>query len=421
MAFLLTAGYMQLFFGYVEVYALYPAGLLLYLYAGLRALGGRWPIVIPALILGFLFALHQAFLVFMPSLLYVGFRLWRDKMSSLPIIVFALLCCFACSFALILICGVTPLEYVGRTGERNFLPLFGETTKDKHYNVFSITHVVDFLNQQLLVAPAAYLAVFWFRRRHFSHYPFLLIAFLFSLGSTFADNAEIGAFRDWDIFSLPSVPLLLWVALIARDRSRQSMLTVCGAALIHTVFWIGVNADPIKAETRFTHNTGCLKGNAQVNASITLGKYYRAQADTLRALEAYEQSINGDPTNPNRWTMVGNQCRELGEPYKAIRFYAKAAELSPNSGLPYLNLGAVYSDLGEIDKAIVYMEYARTMELEHHLAKTYVNLGALYIKIERYNLAEARFGKALEIQPDHPDADVIQQWLTVIRKKTSNR
>ena len=54
LAFLLTAGFVQQFFGYVENYALYLPGLLLYLFLGQRTLENRISLFVPALVLGML-------------------------------------------------------------------------------------------------------------------------------------------------------------------------------------------------------------------------------------------------------------------------------------------------------------------------------------------------------------------------------
>ena len=65
---LLSTGYMQLFFGYVENYALYMPGLLLYTLICLRTQEDRLPLYLPSFLLGMLLALHQGFSLFGPSL-----------------------------------------------------------------------------------------------------------------------------------------------------------------------------------------------------------------------------------------------------------------------------------------------------------------------------------------------------------------
>ncbi len=84
LAFLLTAGFMQLFFGYVEHYALYMPFILLYILTGLRTQEQRMPVYVPALVLGLLLALHQAFAVFGPSLLVLAYQALRHRQVGFP-------------------------------------------------------------------------------------------------------------------------------------------------------------------------------------------------------------------------------------------------------------------------------------------------------------------------------------------------
>ena len=69
MAFLLGAGYMQLFFAYVENYAFLFPFMLLYLLLGIRAIEGRTALWAPAALLGVLMALHITMMTLAPSLL----------------------------------------------------------------------------------------------------------------------------------------------------------------------------------------------------------------------------------------------------------------------------------------------------------------------------------------------------------------
>ena len=110
-------------------------------------------------------------------------------------------------------------------GGRNFLPLFAEPGLQSQYRIFSLAHFLDFLNQQLLTAPAACMAIFLVRKSHLGRQTFLLITAVFPLFFTFLARPEIGVFRDWDIFSLPTLPLTLWVAtaLMARIRAREAL------------------------------------------------------------------------------------------------------------------------------------------------------------------------------------------------------
>ena len=409
LAFLLTTGTMQLFFGYVENYALYMPGLLLYLLLGLRTLENRMPLWAPALVLGLLLALHQAFAVFGPSLLFLAYRTWRQGRDTVPswkntAATVAALCCVPVSTAALLeLSGIGFEGYLGRMGGRNFLPLFAEPGLQSQYRIFSLAHFLDFLNQQLLTAPVACMAIFLVRKSHLGRQTFLLIAAVFPLFFTFLARPEIGVFRDWDIFSLPALPLTLWVAtaLMARIRAREplfhSAFLLCGAAAFHTLFWIGLNASAGPAEARFVHLVNRLTGISAVNSWLTLGKFHRKQNNTDAALHAYKRSIEADSTNPNRWLTAGIAYRKIGRTATAIEHFQKAVDLQPDLPVPYMNLGAAYNDMGQFDKAIEYTRKA--IALQPDLTKAHMNLGALFQRTGQLAKSIEHIQKAVVLQP----------------------
>ncbi len=409
LAVLLTTGYIQQFFGYVENYALYIPGLLLYLLMGLYTLRNRLSLYAPALVLGMLLALHQAFAVFGPSLLFLAHHAWRHRQDASPswkntAATVAALCCVLVSTAVLLeLSGVGFEEYLGRMGGRNFLPLFAEPGLQSQYRIFSLAHFLDFLNQQLLTAPVACMACVLLRKRDLRHQPFLLIAAVFPLFFTFLARPEIGVFRDWDIFSLPALPLTLWVAtaLMARNRAREALFhsafLLCGAAAFHTLFWIGLNASAGPAEARFVHLVNRLTGISAVNGWLTLGKFHRKQNNTDAALHAYKRSIEADSTNANRWILVGAVHREMGHSTDAIEYFKEAVNLRPDLALPYMNLGAVFSDIGQFDKAIEYT--SRAIALQPDLVAAHVNLGTIYRKTGQLEKAIKQLEKAAMLRP----------------------
>lgn len=415
LAFLLTTGYMQLFFGYVENYALYMPGLLLYLLMGLRTVAHRLPLYAPALLLGVLLALHQAFAAFAPSLLYLAYRAHRHRQDILPAwknaaVTSAALCCVPASAALFLgLSGVGFEAYLSRTGSRDFLPLFADPGFDVQYRVFSLAHVLDFLNQQLLSAPAACMAFFLLRRgKPAEQQPFLIICAFVPLFFTFMANPYIGAFRDWDVMSLPALPFTLWAAsaLLKSMRHRthlfHSAFLICGAAGLHCALWIGLNANIGSSEARFVNLLDGLKGGGSLDGWLTMGKFHERQGDNAAARQAFRRSIDADPTNPNRWLTVGAFCRETGQYTYAFEYYNKAVELVPDSPIPYMNLGAVHSDLGQFDKAIEYTRKA--IALDPKLDTAHLNLGQMYRRVGQLAKAISALEKAAQLRPQ--DANI---------------
>ncbi len=413
LAVLLTTGYMQLFFGYVENYALYMPGLLLYLLLGVYTQKSRLHLYAPAIVLGVLLALHQAFAVFGPSLLFLAYRTWRKGQGTVSswkntsASVAALFCVPVSTAVMFGLSGIGFEGYLDRMGGRNFLPLFAEPGLHSEYRIFSVEHLFDFLNQQMLTAPVACMVCVLIRKRDLPNQPFLLIAAVFPLFFTFLARPEIGVFRDWDIFSLPALPLTLWVAtaLMASIRARERLFhcsfILCGSAAFHTLFWIGLNASAGTAEARFVHLAARLTGVSAVNSWLTLGEFHRGQNNTAEALHAYKRSIDADPTNPNRWLTVGNICRDIGRSATAVEYYHKAVELQSELPIPYMNLGAAYNDLRQFDKAIEFT--TKAIALQPDLVSAHLNLGAIYRKTGQFEKAVEHLEEACELDPLEAD------------------
>lgn len=416
-AFLVTAGYVQLFFGYVENYAFYmPAGLL-YLLAGLRSLENRAPLYAPALVLGLLVPFHFLFVLFAPSLLILGYRGYRHGEASMPqwknvADKLAALCTAPAAAVLVFwIAGFDFGAFLERTGgKHHILPLFSEPGFHVPYRIVSVSHLLDFVNLQILSAPAAVMAVFLFGWKDFRHHPFLLSAAAVPLFFTFIANLEIGAFRDWDILALPALPLTLWAASALLERRRQderthrSFSVICAAAALHTMLWIGLNADPAAAEARYAHLMGRLNGHAASYGWETLGTYYRLRGKIVPALNAYKRALDANPKNPRHWLSVGIIYCDLGRPERGIDHLRKATEIQPDLAEAHINLGAAYLGTGRHEAAIDHL--GKAVELQPETALALVNLGAAYNEAGRYSEALDPLEKALEIQPGHPGAHV---------------
>jgi hypothetical protein len=298
-----TLGTMQLFFGYIENYPIMTVGVLLYAWLALRTLNGELSLVWPAATLAVTHAFHPSTLVLVPSLLYLmwqgnfarragvlrgddtaaagdtartakarlGSRLAAGSVSLLsngasehqPARLRGILSVaipYAVVFAGVVALmeggehGLTALatvDFPGGGDRQWFVPLFEVTTEWQHYTMFSLGHLVDIVNQQLLVAPvvwpmvAAVAVLAWRRiplRDTSFRFIFLMAGFYFALTLTW--NADYGGQKDWDLFSPAAVPAALLLALmLSRVLQGDRALRETGWALIsaqgfHTLLWV---------------------------------------------------------------------------------------------------------------------------------------------------------------------------------------
>lgn len=236
---LASLGVVQLFFGYVENYSFAAAGILAYLWIGLGVLEGKRSLWLASAVLALLNATHPSTIVLSPSLLYIAWRHWQSGQISarrglaevaLPVVLMAggtLLLMEAGGHGLAALMGA---DRPGGGDGRWLVPLFVTTTRWEQYTLFSWPHLRDFLNEQILVAPVVLpsLLLLWvgtFRREWRSIASglsaeekntarFLLVAAVCYWLFVWLWNPDYGGQRDWDLFSLSTIPstlLLIWL------------------------------------------------------------------------------------------------------------------------------------------------------------------------------------------------------------------
>ena len=276
-----TLGLMELFFGYIENYAFMTLGALLYIQAALSYLRGKVALVWPAAILALTHAFHPSTIILTPSLLYLAFvaspnisgngepsqsvlngdRLrvnWRNLLSvAVPYaLVFAGVAAIMSSGGH----GVDALmgvDFPGGGDHSWFVPLTQITTEWQHYTMFSWGHLVDIVNQHLLVAPMVWptlilMAVFAWRRipkgEPVGRYLALMAGFYLLLTLTW--NADYGGQKDWDLFSpasLPAALLLAWAlprALPERRALRAAGWAIVATQGVNLLTWVWRNTLP---------------------------------------------------------------------------------------------------------------------------------------------------------------------------------
>lgn len=266
---LVTLGLVQLFFGYIENYSFAAAAVLAYLWLALAVLGGRRPLWLAATVLALAHAFHPSTIVLAPSLLCLGWLAATNRSQSfLAVALQILLPMLAIGGAVWGLMeasghGVIRLWTTDRPGGGDaswFVPLLETTTRWERYTMFSWPHLRDWLNNQLLVAPAVL--------------PALLVAGLSLRGTpeeksplqrqavqllqlasgsyllfTFVWNPDYGGQRDWDLFSLAALPttvlLALWLPTrLPRPALWGGMLPLLALQAWHTAAWIYQNTLP---------------------------------------------------------------------------------------------------------------------------------------------------------------------------------
>ncbi|MDP6779802.1 MAG: tetratricopeptide repeat protein [Candidatus Latescibacteria bacterium] len=428
LGFLLTPGLVQLFFGYVENYALLLSGILLYLYQSCLVLQGRRSPWVPSALLGALVPLHFSAASLAPSLLVLVLH-WHRSTHRAPgslaqaAIARTLAQLGVAPIATLVVFGLIDFDVVGYLGDlrgSHFLTFSADPNLPHRYGLLSPDHLLDVLNQLLLVAPSALIVLslaVWRSPASDPFRSFLLVTSAFPLLFTFVANPEIGAFRDWDVFAFAGLPLTLYGARILIDRIpdhgrlRHAGLLVCGAAALHSLAWVSVNADAASAEARFTHLLRhCnLSSGARSYGWETLGiRHYRGR-EPVRAVQAYKEAIAANPDNTRYHTNLGNLYLALGRFDDALAAHGQALRLAPGLGQIHMNLGAVYHKMGRYSDALEH--YRRAIQQRPGLVGAHLNAGLAFRNLGQTDSARSHLTTVLQLDPNHAKAQAIRSWL----------
>lgn len=290
---LLSLGAMQLFFGYVENYTLPAVAIMIYLWLAARTLAGKTPLWGTAAALGLANALHPSTLNLAPSLLILAAvsarRVGWPRALLQAAVPLLLIGAGVIVFMQAGGHGIQALLTSDRPGGgdgRWLVPLWTTSTRWEHYTMFSWGHLVDIVNQQLLSAPVSLAVVLlcwglWRQTRKLTnpaighaagmtaardagdvapaespgraeatYVRFLAVAAAGSLLFVLLWNPDYGGQRDWDLFSLSSLPLtalagvLLGQALPSERTRLEACLALIGVSIFHTAAWVFQNTQP---------------------------------------------------------------------------------------------------------------------------------------------------------------------------------
>ncbi|MDD5245278.1 MAG: tetratricopeptide repeat protein, partial [Syntrophorhabdaceae bacterium] len=86
---------------------------------------------------------------------------------------------------------------------------------------------------------------------------------------------------------------------------------------------------------------------------------------------------------------------------KSIAAYKKSIQLDDQFTDAYVNLGFIFLNKNEYEKALKY--FSKVVQLEPDSIEAYNNLGYVYEKMERFGSAKQMFQKALQLNPNDPE------------------
>jgi|GEM_PF-374779 len=411
---LILMGSTQLFFGYAEHYPLLCSGILIYLFYSLKYLRREAKILVPVIIFFILIPLHFSSLYLFPSILFLFFfngegkdlaHIFRNKRT--PVALFFLLLIFAGLVLYIRKYNWYAFSY--------FVPLLHGGYTGPDYTLFSSSHILDFLNQQLLISPAG-LALFLIflilkprplgiKDRTFQ---FLLIVSVAQLLFNFLINPGLGAPRDWDLFASVGLGYTV-LALYFFSRFTGSCgippdpkvgylkLNLIIVALLFTLPWILINANPDMSVARF-RNLLDLDPKKSRNGHFILAGYFDGigkTEDVGRENRMIKEKFpEVEPVNQGLALLL------KGDLEQAYQRFTRAIQISPNFAEAHAGLARYYFKTGNLQKS--EMELKKALELKPDYRSAYANLGDVYMQKGEFEKAENSYKRSVKLGEDHP-------------------
>lgn len=364
-ALLLTQGYAQLFFGYVENYTWFTLAIGLFLWAGMAFLAGRAPLFTAALALAFAIGLNISGIVFLPALGWLA--LWglsrpkRRLATGLDLAASALIF-LGLQLALAALGG-----FSAREGFRYMWDLVvrGEATNRSITYLLSVAHLRDFYAVQTLIGPvagffllpaAAYrIAAPGVRDRRVL---FMLLAALpaFVAAWMYGDSIQ-GLPRDWDLFApfaLPFTAAAIFCMASAGVRPallRRLLAVATVISLFHTGAWIGLNTSVERSLERYK-TLPATKGRTE----MVVGYWYLTHGQPQLAREWFERAIAVYPANNVAHYELGLLAVNQGRYDDAIRHIEMAVEARPDKANYRLSLVDALVLSGRPSPALPHLE-----------------------------------------------------------------
>lgn len=403
---LAAQGYVQVFFGYVEVYALSATSIAIYALTSMRFLDDRKPLWPAAAALASAVSLHLSAIVLAPTFVLLAIASFNDparRSRRARDAVFSASALAALPLLLALLgrgynLGETLISLMSTTLTKQPEPIPGY--------FWSWRHARDVVNEQLLIGP---LAIAFFVPVAFSALrrkalPALERAFFLAFGAGFAvlslvvGDSNLGYARNWDLLAPAGFALAIagMGLLLPRFQdlaaARACMLIAVAGSLFHTIPWIGVNAASHRALQRFV--TLPLELGRMES---TVGYWFSLQGDAAQAERWYLRALYQYPGNVRANVNLGDLYIHRGDYRRASQAYRAAIVIRPESDEYRLRLIGALVRAGTPSQAVPEIE--RLVRRQPHDPRIWTVYGIVLLGTARTEAARQAFDAARKYAP----------------------
>lgn len=244
------------------------------------------------------------------------------------------------------------------TSERLFLPFFSPEPPLDRYNLFSWSHIWDFMNILFLWSTAGIfilvIAVIKRKQIEWKHEGLVLITMTLLLyaGLFFMVNPLLSMPMDWDLFSLPAPVFLIFAALLYEQLTSEKL----ARRLIAPVLMLSMLTIPVIATNASTDATS---KRLEYIGRYTFKNYWIRSIETLKTglnmrTENYENRLLSNVKKLKPYAVKGKDLEYANLLWRTGQFYRKNGKIQESlkwhlesrayySGLDYNRIGIMES------------------------------------------------------------------------------
>lgn len=113
-----------------------------------------------------------------------------------------------------------------------------------------------------------------------------------------------------------------------------------------------------------------------------------------------QQAVNSSPQDPEAWNHLGHWYFDNAMPREAIKAYESSLVLKPNDSNVITNMGVMYRDLHDHEKALELFRQASKLD-QSHLQSRFNQGIVLYFDLKREDEGVAVWSELLKLAPDY--------------------
>jgi tetratricopeptide (TPR) repeat protein len=432
-------GWLVLFLGYTENYPVLWPFISAYIYFSVRYIQRKGSLLWPTLMLVLAIVLHLVVLFFLisyPILLIARGKTARIYHSYRPIILVVAGLLAVSAMVIMYQLYTKSLEM------RLFLlPVLEGRSAMPDYTVFSPTHVLDIVNQFILLVPLlpALIVLGWRGWRYFVQDRLNLFLSLISVGGlflVFLIDPKLGMGRDWDLFAIIGLgPLVLFAKSIIESRLQYRALypALTLSALLFAAPFVATNLSAAPSLDNYKYLLSLDLPKSRAGISI-LRTHYREQGDTAAvdslsrvmvqsfpavhlAPKAFNLAEQGkfaeamiladslakiDPHSVETYNLRGTIYLLQGRYGLAVKNLTVAAELGRYDGRILSSLASAYNRLGQYDRMLETLRKGQQRNPDAFEIKE--GLMTAYLALEKYDSAYVYASEVIAVNPDYPNA-----------------